>query len=78
MIDLLENGNAISNSSVIVRKNTKKVGLIDESKELVAAEDYNTWLKIADLTNQFLYMPEILDTTLCIIKVFLRKIWHLQ
>ena len=61
LIDLLENGNAISNSSVIVRKKIlKKVGLIDESKELVAAEDYNTWLKIADLTNQFLYMPEIL------------------
>lgn len=58
-IDLLVNGNAICNSSVIVRKEMlKKIGLIDECKELVAAEDYNTWLKISNLTDQFLYLPK--------------------
>ncbi len=59
LIDLLVNGNIISNSSVIVRKQIlKKIGLIDECKELIAAEDYNTWLKISNLTDQFLYLPK--------------------
>ena len=59
LIDLLVNGNAVSNSSVIVRKKMlEKIGLIDESKDLVAVEDYNTWLKIANLTDQFLYLPK--------------------
>ena len=58
LIDLLINGNAIRNSSVIVRKKLlRKIGLIDESKKLIAAEDYNSWLKISILTDQFLYLP---------------------
>ncbi len=61
LIDLLVNGNAISNSSVIVKKKMfEKIGMIDESKELVAAEDYNTWLRISNFTDQFLYLPKIL------------------
>lgn len=61
LIDLLINGNAISNSSVIVKKKFfKKIGLINESKKLVAAEDYNTWLRISSFTDQFLYLPKIL------------------
>jgi len=59
LIDLLINGNAITNSSVIVRKQMlEKIGLIDESKDLIAAEDYNAWLRISNLTNQFLYLPK--------------------
>jgi glycosyltransferase involved in cell wall biosynthesis len=59
LIDLLVNGNAISNSSVIVRKKILiKIGLMDENKELIAAEDYNTWLKISKFTDQFLYLPK--------------------
>lgn len=58
IIDLLLNGNPISNSSVVVKKDLlKKVGLIDENKRLIAAEDYNTWLKISKITNNFLYLP---------------------
>jgi len=61
LIDLLINDNLICNSSVIVRKNLlQKVGGINESKSLVAAEDYNTWLRIANLTNQFIYLPHTL------------------
>lgn len=57
--DLLVNGNAIANSSVIVRKDLiKKVGMINESKSVVAAEDYNTWLKISKLSEQFIYLPK--------------------
>jgi len=59
LIDLLVGGNAICNSSVIVKKKMlEKIGLIDESKELVASEDYNTWIKISNLTDQFLYLPK--------------------
>ncbi len=59
LIDLLVNGNAISNSSVIVKKKMlEKINFIDERKALVGSEDYNTWLKISNLTDQFLYLPK--------------------
>ena len=49
---------AVHNSSVVVRKMLlNKVGGINESRKLIAAEDYNTWLKIAKLTDNFLYLP---------------------
>lgn len=58
LMDLLVKGNAIVNSSVVVRKNLlDKIGGINESVEMIAAEDYNTWLRIAKLTNQFVYLP---------------------
>jgi glycosyltransferase involved in cell wall biosynthesis len=61
LIDLLSRGNAIVNSSVVVRKNfLEKIGGINESKEMVAAEDYNTWLCIAQLTEHFFYLPHTL------------------
>jgi glycosyltransferase involved in cell wall biosynthesis len=57
--DLLVKGNPIANSSVIVRKSLlDKISGIDESVEMVAAEDYNTWLRIAELTNQFAYLSQ--------------------
>jgi glycosyltransferase involved in cell wall biosynthesis len=59
LIDLLTNGNPITNSSVIVKKKIlEKVGLIDECKDLVASEDYNTWLKISYLTDRFIHIPK--------------------
>ncbi len=61
LIDLLVKGNAINNSSVIVRKRLlEKIGLINEDRDLIAAEDYNTWLKISKLTNKFLYLQKTL------------------
>ena len=33
-----------------------KVGGINENKNLVAAEDFNTWLKIAQITDKFKYL----------------------
>ena len=58
LLDLLLNGNLICNSSVLVRKDLlDKVGGINENRNLVAAEDYNTWLRIAQLTDQFVYLP---------------------
>ena len=59
LIDLLVNGNAIGTSSVLVKKQLiKEIGFMDERKSIIAAEDYNTWLKIATLTNHFLYVPK--------------------
>ena len=61
LIDLLVGGNAISNSSVVVRKSLlDEINGINENRELIAAEDYNTWLRIARLTDQFLYLPQVL------------------
>lgn len=59
--DLLIKGNAIVNSTVIVRKKLiNKIGGISEDQNMVASEDYNTWLRIAALTDQFKYIPKSL------------------
>jgi glycosyltransferase involved in cell wall biosynthesis len=56
--DLLLKGNAIATSSVIVRKKVMlAVGGMCEDSEMVGAEDFNTWLRIARLTEGFLYLP---------------------
>jgi glycosyltransferase involved in cell wall biosynthesis len=61
IMDLLIKGNAIVNSSVMVRKNfLEKIGGINDSREMIAAEDYNTWLRIAQFTDKFLYLPFVL------------------
>jgi glycosyltransferase involved in cell wall biosynthesis len=60
-MDLLLKGNAINNSSVVVRKRLlERIGGFNESAEMIASEDYNTWLRIAQLTEQFVYLPRIL------------------
>ena len=57
-MDLLLKGNAINNSSVVVRKSlVQLIGDINENVEMIASEDYNTWLRIAQLTEQFVYLP---------------------
>lgn len=59
LIDLLIRGNTIPNSSVVVRKSLlDQIGGINESPEMIAAEDYNTWLRIAQLTNGFKYISK--------------------
>ena len=61
LIDLLVNNNPIINSSVVVRKDIiERVNYIDESDDMVAAEDYNTWLKVAEITDNFLHIPRVL------------------
>lgn len=61
LIDLLVNGNVISNSSVVVRKRLlDQIGDINENPKMIAAEDYNFWLRAAQITNHFYYIPEIL------------------
>jgi len=58
LMNLLLKGNCIGNSSAVVRKSLlQQIGGINESAEMIAAEDYNTWLRIAQLTEQFVYLP---------------------
>ena len=59
--DLIVNGNFICNSSVIVKKDIlNRVGKINESIELIASEDYHTWIRISLISNKFKYIPKVL------------------
>jgi glycosyltransferase involved in cell wall biosynthesis len=52
--DLLINGNTIATSSVVVRKDLLlRIGGMREDSQLVGVEDYNTWLRIAKITDGF-------------------------
>ena len=52
--DLLFNGNPIPNSSAVVRRDIiNLIYPISEDRELIAAEDYDTWLRISKFTNKF-------------------------
>jgi glycosyltransferase involved in cell wall biosynthesis len=60
-LDMLINGNLISNSSAFVRKKLiDDVGGLNEDAEMIGSEDFNLWLKIAFNTNKFLYIPKFL------------------
>ncbi|EKO58945.1 glycosyltransferase family 2 protein [Leptospira kirschneri] len=59
--DLILNGNAINNSSVVVRKSIlDTVGSLDETPDLIAGEDYDYWLRIAKITDRFYRIPRTL------------------
>ena len=58
---LLCNAMSIPNSSVIVRKELLiKIGGISENKNLIAVEDYDTWIRLSQLTEKFVRIPEAL------------------
>ena len=60
-LDLLLNGNDIALSSVTVRKSIfMKVNGMNESPTFFAIEDYDTWLRIAKITNLFVHIPKAL------------------
>lgn len=59
LIDLLSRGNAIATSSAMVRTSLlRQLNGMNENPEMVASEDYNTWLRIAELTEHFKYIPQ--------------------
>ncbi|OUS31460.1 hypothetical protein A9Q99_02505 [Gammaproteobacteria bacterium 45_16_T64] len=59
--DLLMSGNAIENSSVVVRRSLlNEIGGLFEDKELIAMEDYDAWLRIAKLTDNFVRLDQVL------------------
>ncbi len=58
---LLMGGNALATSSVVARRSLlSAVGGFDESRRMIAAEDYNLWLRLAKRTDKFLYVDESL------------------
>jgi glycosyltransferase involved in cell wall biosynthesis len=61
LIDFLTQGNAIPNSSAVVRKEIlEQINYIDELPGMIASEDYNTWLKIAKISESFIYLNKAL------------------
>lgn len=59
--DLLVRGNAIPNSSVVFKRTIMdQIGFISEDNELKGVEDFDYWLKIAQLTDAFCYLPQVL------------------
>jgi glycosyltransferase involved in cell wall biosynthesis len=57
--DLIINGNTIATSSIVVRKSIlNEVGGMNESKEMFGIEDFNTWLKISQITDGFKFINE--------------------
>jgi glycosyltransferase involved in cell wall biosynthesis len=59
--DLLDRGNALCNSSVVVRREILlRIGGFSEDRSLIAWEDYDAWLRISRVTERF----ERLDETL--------------
>jgi len=61
LFSTIKEGNAIGNSSAMVRKSIiKKIGGLDEDTNLIGSEDYNTWLRISQITDQFKYLKKIL------------------
>ena len=65
LISTITKGTQVSNSSVIVRKNILiKIGGLNENKILVGSDDYDTWLKISQITDQFLFVNKKLSYVL--------------
>jgi len=56
--DLILNGNPIATSSVVVRKKRlTEVNFMSEAPQLIGIEDYNTWLRISNITEAFKLVP---------------------
>jgi len=52
--DLISNGPAFPTSSVIVKKNIfKKIKYFNENKNLVTWEDFDAWIRLSNMTNNF-------------------------
>jgi glycosyltransferase involved in cell wall biosynthesis len=60
-VELMSNGNVIPNSSVMVRRSLLlEINCINEDPSMIGCEDYNAWLRIAQLSDEFIYIPKIL------------------
>ena len=62
-IDILMAGNRIPNSSVVMsRRLFSKLGGFDESPELVASEDFDLWIRVADTKTPMFFLHRVLGT----------------
>ena len=58
-LDLILHGNTIANSSVVMKKSILiESGVLDENKEIIAAEDYDLWVRVSLITDKFYMIPE--------------------
>jgi glycosyltransferase involved in cell wall biosynthesis len=63
---LLERGNALTNSSVVVRRGLlTSIGGMTEDPQLVSWEDYDCWLRLARVTEKFTHLREPLGWYWC-------------
>ena len=61
--DLLEGGNTIPNSSVVLRRELLlSIGGFEESQDFIAWEDYDAWLRLSKITNHFSFIPQVLGS----------------
>jgi glycosyltransferase involved in cell wall biosynthesis len=59
--DLIANGNAMNNSSVVVRASVlAAIEGLAEDRDLVAVEDYDAWLRLAKVSQRFERIPKVL------------------
>ena len=59
VMHLLTSGNPIATSSVVVcRSLFEQIGSFDERPELIAAEDYDAWIRFARITDRFTFIPD--------------------
>jgi len=59
--DLIFKGNPIINSSVVARKDLLiNIGGINENRNLIGWEDYYTWIRLSQVTENFYYLKEVL------------------
>ena len=66
LYDLIKNGSAIPNSSVVTKKYLlDKINGISEDKDLIAWEDYDTWIRIAQISEKFQKIPKVLGYYWC-------------
>lgn len=55
---LMTTGVSIPNSSVIVRRHLLlEIGGVSEDRTLISVEDYDTWVRVAQLTDRFFRIP---------------------
>lgn len=58
---LIKKGNIICNSSVVVRKSVIiQSNGFSENKDMIAAEDYNAWLRVSKISDKFKYINKAL------------------
>jgi glycosyltransferase involved in cell wall biosynthesis len=56
--DLLAKGNTLHNSSVVARRSLLlSIGGFSEQRSLIAAEDFDAWLRMARVTDAFVRIP---------------------
>lgn len=60
-VELMCTGMSIPNSSVVVRKDLlDRIGGVSEERALISVEDYDTWIRLAQFTENFVRIPDVL------------------